>query len=243
MPETNARAEFAVDLGDLAKLKADIIAGGERRIIVGGCADLGEHFGHLRSAFIGLPELCFAHAQLIVLIRREIHLSENLRLFFHLWRTEAEFLTSHLSSRWLISACDTFADYGTDAQQAAAMPLIVLVNMTKLADTEYISIKSSAAIVRNYNFIAERFEQDNPVELWDGVTAYFPRFGDMPRNMFRRAMKLADTDPALRFIARTLIRRAVEADTLLGRMSRLNPAFLPVELRAPVEAPPLAPDR
>lgn len=245
MSGANSRLESTAQfkMSDVARLKSRIIDGFERRIAFGGHANLDEHFENLRPEFTGLPALCFAHAQLNVLIRRRIDLAENVRLFSELWAAEAEFLTGHLSSRWLISACDTFADHGSGQQRAAAMMLVVLINMTKLAETERVSLKGVASLESKYDAIVERYSRKQSFELWDGIVAYSPYSGDMPRNMLRRVMNLTDSDPTLGYIARTLIRRAAEADTLLGRMARLNPEFLPVELRAPVEAPPLAPDR
>jgi hypothetical protein len=230
-------------MSDVARLKSQIIGGFERRIAFGGHANLDAHFENLRLEFTGLPALCFAHAQLNVLIRRRIDIEENVPLFFELWAAEAEFLCKYLSSRWLISACDSFADYGSGRQRTAAMMLVVLINMTKLAETERVSLKDRTSLEPDYAEIVECYDRKQSFELWDGIVAYSPYNGDMPRNMFRRVMKLTDSDPALRLIARTLIRRAVEADTLLGRLARLNPEFLPIELRAPIEAPPLAPDR
>jgi len=40
-----------------------------------------------------------------------------------------------LSSRWLISVCDTFADYGTPVERRNALLLSMFVNMIRVADT------------------------------------------------------------------------------------------------------------
>lgn len=190
-----------------------------------------------------MPELCFTQAKLVILIRRKIAFDENIRAFSALWEAEAEFLAHHLSSRWLISACDTFANYGERERRAAAMMLVILVNMTKLAGTERICLNDETLLREKYHFLAERYRRKEPVELWDSMTAYSPYSGDMPRNMFRRMLAVTDAECVMRPIVRALMQRMTEADTLLGRLARINPRFLPAELRAPVEAPPLAPDR
>jgi hypothetical protein len=151
--------------------------------------------------------------------------------FLKFWATEFEFLTAHLNSRWLILACDTFADYGSDAQKAAAMILVVLINAVKLAETERLSLRDKTSLPENFNAIAESHHAKSHIELWDGMTAYAPFSGDMPRNMLRRVALLTDKDAALTAIARTLIRQAVAADTLLGRLARLNSGFFPTEFR------------
>jgi hypothetical protein len=193
--------------------------------------NLSEHFDHLQKDFVGLPLLCFAHAQLVVCIRRKLDLAETVPAFLKLWATESEFLTAHLNSRWLISACDTFADYGSDAQQAAAMILVVLINAVKLAETERLSLRDATSRPEKFNAIAESHRAKAHIELWDGMTAYAPFSGDMPRNMLRRVALLTEKDAALAAITRTLVRRAVVADTLLGRLARLNSGFLPAEFR------------
>jgi hypothetical protein len=226
----------------LSELKSRKVPGQKREIPFHGDQIIYAHFRMLAGGFTGLPEICFVHAQLVVCIRRSRELAEVLPLFFKLWREEGEFLTQHLDSRWLKSACDTFVDYGTPAQQAAAMPLIMLVNMTKLAETERRWLADTDLMPEKLRAIGDSHRRRIQVELWDGIFAYSATSGDMPRNMFRRMMRLADEDASLALIARTLIRRAIENGTLLGRLAKMNPEFLPLELRAPVASPPLAPE-
>jgi hypothetical protein len=225
----------------IGELKSRRLPGKRREIVYVGDPNIYSHFRLLAGDFAGGFELCFAHAQLIVCIRRSRELADVLPLFFKLWRDEPEFLAKHLDSRWLISACDTFADYGTPAQQAAAMPLILLVNLTKLAETERRWLADTDGVPEKIEAIAETHKRRMHIELWDGLTAYAPFGGDMPRNMFRRMLRIAGEDAGLATIARELIRRAVENDTLLGRLAKLNPEFLPLELQPPVDSPSIAP--
>jgi len=210
-------------------LKSQRLPGAARGIVCGASANLEQHFEILRADFAGLPLLCFAQVQLIVCLRRKLNVAENAPAFLKLWALEHEFLATHLNSRWLISACDTFADYGSEAQKAAAMPLVVLINTVKLAETERLALRDPAPLPEKYNAIVECHNAQTHIELWDGITAYAPFAGDMPRNMLRRLASLIDKDPALTTIARTLVRRAVAADTLLGRLARMNPGFLSAE--------------
>lgn len=179
-----------------------MVDGGERRLVAEAFADVDEHLPSLKREFVGLPELCFAHARLIVLIRRKIDLDSNLSKFFGLWQREASFLGEHLSSRRLILACDTFADYGTERQQAAAVLLVVLINTLKLAETERLAIVNNVPDRLVFETIASNYERGEPWELWDGMPAYSPFIGGMPRNMFGRLSKITDKDPAFRQIAR-----------------------------------------
>jgi len=220
--------KLAANFDCIPELKSRLLEG-ERGFSCEVSADLHEHFDCLRPDFAGLPLLCFAHAQLIVCIRRKIDLAEHFAVFQKLWATEHEFLAAHLNSRWLVSACDSFADYGTDTQKAAAMLLVVLINTAKLAETERLWLREAIVMPEKLNAIVESHNNKKHIELWDGMMAYAPFAGDMPRNMFRRLAALTGRDPALATIARTLVRRAVAADTVLGRLADLNSGFLSSE--------------
>lgn len=216
---------------DVATLKATIVDGARASPSFGARTDLSAHFANFRQDFAGLPELCYAHAQLIVLLRRGLDLEQNIPAFLNLWLEEADFLARHLNSRWLISACDTFADYGSDIQRAIALILVAMINTIKLCETERIGLCDPSTVPEKLETVANAHRANTHIELWDGVTAYSIANGDMPRNLFRRITAIADKDPALGVIARTLIIRAVEGDNLFGRLAKLNDGFLPSELR------------
>ena len=225
------------------ELKSQRVEGKWRGIAYVASANIYEHFNGLRRDFAGMPELCFVHAQLIVRIRRGQELETAVPAFLKLWAEEAEFLTKHLNTRWLISACDTFADFGSPAQKAAAMMLVLLVNTVKLAETERLTLADCDSMPEKLQAIVETHRSRAHIELWDGMPCYSPFEGDMPRNMFRRMMLLVDKDPALGQIARMLMRRAITSDTLLGRLARLNSGFLPAGFFQPeTSSPPLAPE-
>jgi hypothetical protein len=210
--------------------KSQLLDGETRQISFGWDTDLHSHFEILRQDFVGLPLLCFAHAQLIVCIRRKLNLTDDVPAFLKLWIMEHEFLTLHLNSRWLISACDTFVDHGSDAQKSIALVLIMLINTLKLAETERLMLSDTAPHPSKLSAIAEKRRSRIHIELWDGITDYALFSGDMPRNMIRRLLVQTEKDAALDAIAKTLIRRAVAADTVFGRLARLNEGFVPSEL-------------
>src|SRR6266496_2562413 len=106
---------------DIPALKAARVDGEPGLLNFGNHTDVSDHLAKLRPEFGGQPELCFYNASLIVYIRRSMNLIENVPAFLRLWAEEAEFLTRHLDSRWLLSSCDTFADHGLDCQREAAL--------------------------------------------------------------------------------------------------------------------------
>src|SRR5262249_50967653 len=83
-------------LADIARLKAARIEGEPGALNFGNHPDISDHIARLRPEFGGQPELCFFNAQLIVHIRRNVDLVENVPAFLGLWAEEAEFLTRHL---------------------------------------------------------------------------------------------------------------------------------------------------
>jgi hypothetical protein len=196
-----------------------------RQLGWGQSADLDEHLALLRSEFVGLPETCHRHAGLIVRIRREIELEASLAAFLQLWDVEGETLVEHLTSRWLVSACDTYADHGSPFQRAAALMLSATVNTLKLAETERLLLRDVSPDPAKADLVTRSHAAGSHIELWDGMSAYAVTTGDMPRHLFARMYAVLDQDRVLSLIGRTLIDRAIASDTVFGRLAKLNPRF------------------
>ena len=92
--------------------------------------NLESHLDNLKHQFIDQSELCFYHATLVVLLRRNYKPDETFAEFETLWTTQTDHLLQNLSLRWIVSACDTFIDYSTNKSQAA-----ILMNVTTLINT------------------------------------------------------------------------------------------------------------
>lgn len=217
---------------DIPSLKTTIVEGEYRGPVHGYHANVDDHVANLRPEFAGLPELCVAHARLIVLIRRKLDLLNTVNIFLQLWQNEYSFLCKHLNSRWLISACDTFVDHGsTSLQRALALVGTTLINVVKLSETERIGIRDNTVHAQRLNTISAAHANGRFVELWDGMTAYDTITGDMPKNLFERIIRLSGEDPALHCILTTLIERAADGNNLIGRLEKLNHSFLPKQLQ------------
>ena len=187
--------------------------------------DLGEHLAELRREFAGQGELCYAHAELVVLIRREVELDASLRGFFAMWDEHAEFLAGALNTRWLVSALDTYADHGTPLQRALALVPVTLVAMLKLGETERLVLEDAGFSGDKFEAL-RRFRQQGFVYLWDGMTAYAMHNGDVLKNLVRRYREQTSTEPVLQQIGLALVARAAEGDTLISRLSVHNPWLL-----------------
>lgn len=161
--------------------------------------------------FVGQSEIKFAHAALIVALRRGIEVTHNFSRFMSLWEEHSDFLTETLDSRWLVSACDTLAQFSQDIAQAqlAAMGSL-FVNTLKLYETERIAAACDAAD-------PARIASGTP--LFDGMTAFMIGGGDMVANLIGRLDATIASDLPAGVIVRELINRALDNETVFSRMS------------------------
>jgi hypothetical protein len=54
-----------------------------------------------------------------------------------MWAEEAHFLAKALNTKWLVSACDTFADHSNDdAERATALLAATMIKTIKIYETE-----------------------------------------------------------------------------------------------------------
>jgi len=226
---------------DMDRLKTAHIEGEAGPLNWGNHPDISDHIAKLRPEFGGQPELCFFNARLIVHIRRNMDLVENVPAFLGLWAEEAEFLTRHLDSRWLLSSCDTFADHGSDRQRHAALAISAMFHTVQLVETERLVLRDPDLDPAKYRRLVETHRAGRHVELWGRVKAYALEDGDSSRFTLQRIARAAATDRALTLILRSLTERALKLDTLFGRLAKFNPAFLPPELSGPAEprVPPI----
>ena len=204
---------------DLAELKATLVAGSEPHQTRGSEKSLDQHLANLRQEFSGQPELVYHHAKLIVLIRREFRVEETYAKFKDLWEHEAEFLCTHLNVRWLVSACDTYADHDPDpATRNAALMGSVLVNTVKIYESErYITGAADNAVA------GERVErlQTDLVPLFEGLSCFTVGTDDTLRNM-RWRMDTVFSEGSVGLILKTIFDRLQVNDTAFSRLRALH---------------------
>ena len=182
--------------------------------------DLETHIDSLRPEFTGRSELALHHARLCVKARRGLDPVDTIDEFLHLWRSQAEHLAQALNSRWLLSAVDTFADYGAPQQRAIAGMLTAFFNALKMAETENATLHG----IPGKDALANAPEPD-PKDFWDGIEGFRFHNGDMLRNLIERMDRIARADAALHAILHTLLERCYEYNSPLGRMMRANRHF------------------
>ena len=202
---------------DFAQLKFAVIEGEVPTYTHGADKDLLSHLENLKNEFIGQSELCYRHAQLIVLIRREVELDVNLAHFFRLWLEEADYLVENLNTRWLVSAADTFADYSEEPlEQAYALATAGLINAVKLAETErwLRKIDEPLPAVEDLDMGSKR------VALWDGTSAFAVGTDDTLRNFHWRLLRVRQKSPhqpACLAIYHSVFKRLSEHDSVFRR--------------------------
>lgn len=169
-------------------LKTTIIEGDSPSYTYGADKDISKHIENLRAEFVGQPELNFYHAKLIVLIRREFQTTKHYAEFEQLWANESEFLCQNLSTRWLISACDTFIDYSDDNYlKALLMNAVVLINTIKLQESERFLTATQNTPVDEQR---KQSLQTERLPLFDGVAGFAVGTDDTLRNMRWRLDRL-----------------------------------------------------
>lgn len=202
----------------LTNWKQLTVEGQHRPFAVGRCGGLVEQFELIRPEFGGKSQLCFELAKTIVLIRREIDLSENVERFFAILFFDFQNTCDSLSTRWLVSVLDTIADHGNPQQRIAATSISSFVNLVKLAETEHLLRADTPDSSANY--VAAW-----PHDLGHGMTSYNLHDGDMPRNLFERIEKSLESTPALRAIFQKILGRMKTSENMLSRLARYNSKF------------------
>ncbi len=200
---------------DFSKQKQTIINSGEIQYTHGSSDSLNKHFKALKSEFTGQSELCYTHAKIIVLIRRDFETNNHFKLFEQLWQEEREHLLTNLNTRWLISATDTLADHSNDDSiKSLSVACSCLLNTVKIQESERFIINAE-----NYSDDQKKITKlDNRERfaLFDGVSVF--KFGtdDTLRNMRWRINKVAKINIAGEILLE-IFKRLQKFDTIYKR--------------------------
>lgn len=176
------------------KKQKNIITGTNKQCTNGSSHSVETHFIALKDEFIESSELCYTHARLIVLIRRDFEAKEHFKIFQKLWQQEKKYLLKNLNTRWLIAASDTFADYSNDEKtQSLALACALLFNTIKIQETE--RLINSASEEDNQEII-DTLQAEVRVNLFDGTSAFAIGTDDTLRNMRWRIDKITKNNIA-----------------------------------------------
>jgi hypothetical protein len=187
-----------------------------RRPLIGRKATLEEHVAVLRSEFAGLPQLLYFHAALVVMIRRHIDQDRAYEVFCLIWKKHRDTLLSGLSSRWLISACDTIMEHSKDlGEQALACTASTLLNTIKLYETERLVCGTRELKLPSSH---------SPEPLFDGLTSFSIGKGEMIQSLRQRSELICRANMALSSAAILLevFRRIDASDNIYSRLAAVH---------------------
>ena len=201
---------------DFSRQKQIIIDGDEIQYTHGSSNNLEEHFVALRDEFIDQSELCYTHAKIIVLIRRDFEAKNHFALFSQLWNEEKGYLLKNLNTRWLISATDTFADLSdNDAIKSLSIACSCLLNTVKMQESERF-IANLDSNVDDKEKIT-RLDNEERIPLFDGISVFKVGTDDTLRNMRWRIDKAAKINIAGEILLEIFL-RLQEHDTIFKRL-------------------------
>ena len=201
---------------DFSRQKQIIIDGDEIKYTHGSSNNLEEHFVALRDEFIDQSELCYTHAKIIVLIRRDFEVKNQFILFEKLWKEEKDYLLKHLNTRWLISAADTFADFSDDDSiKGLSVACSCLLNTVKMQESERFITNAHSSIDDKEKMT--RLDNEERVPLFDGTSVFKIGTDDTLRNMRWRIDKVAKINIAGEILLEIFL-RLQEHDTIFKRL-------------------------
>lgn len=169
-----------------------------------------EEMYNWRRQFVGKSALEFKHCVLIINIRRNEDLPGHLDSFFSLWEQEASFLAKALSIKWLVSACDTFADHcQDDAERATALAAATMIKTIKIYETEM-------------RFRYKRLEPSEwpdykPTHFFDGLISFNIGYGDVVVNLKNRIKNFVRRGTPTALILDEVFERVCTFDTAFSR--------------------------
>ena len=201
---------------DFSQQKQIVIDGNKIKYTHGSSNNLDEHFVALRDEFVGQSELCYTHAKIIVLIRRDFDSENHFALFEQLWKEEKDYLLKNLNMRWLLSATDTFADFSDDeAIRGLSLASSCLLNTVKIQESEN--------FITNFHSYADdkekinRLDNEERIPLFDGTSVFKVGTDDTLRNMRWRIDKAAKINTAGAILLEIFL-RLQEHDTVFKRL-------------------------
>lgn len=201
---------------DFSQQKQIMIDGNEIHYTHGSSDNLEEHFIALKDEFIGQSELCYTHAKIIVLIRRDFDSKNHFKLLEQLWKEEKDYLLKTLNIRWLISATDTFVDLSDDESiKSLSIACSCLLNTVKIQESEHY-ITNFDSLVNDQEKIT-RLDNEERIPLFDGISVFKVGTDDTLRNMRWRIDKAAKINIAGEILLEIFL-RLQENNTVFNRL-------------------------
>ena len=185
--------------------------------------DLENHLNNLKYKSLGESELCFYHNTLIILMRRKYKIDKTFAEFERLWEAESDYLLTHLSLRWIVSACDTFIDHSNNTHRAAIlMNVVTLMNTLRTYETK--NFLQLPVNTEHTSLLAEKIEMlyASDLPLYDGLTYFRVGGDDSLRNMRKRYKTFYKTDRLATTILLTVFEKIQHHNTAFNALRPLH---------------------
>ena len=158
-----------------------------------------------------LPQL----TALTVYVRRGVHAEASFRCLRQLVEGQLDSVLAQLSTRWLVSICDSYADHGDAIEARNALLISSFLNWERLAAT-YVRWAVPGRV-------GHRVDAPVPPDnqpLWDGLMTVQLERGDTVSNLLARYARLLAPTPPLLAIWRTLLARIRAHDSVLAALNQ-----------------------
>ena len=168
-----------------------------------------------RESKLGGPLLILRQlTPITVYLRRGIDTRANFLFLRQLIEGNLELSLAQLNSRWLVSICDSYADFGEPIEARNALLISTFLNWERLASTYIDWVTPDHTTKKSSNSIPEANRH-----LWDGLYTVHLRRGDTTNNLFIRYAKSLESTPHLFRIWQTLLSRIRENDSVLAALN------------------------
>lgn len=155
--------------------------------------------------------------KLILDLRKGTDIQKNWKAFRELIENNIKEVCSKLDTRWLVSVCDTYVDYGDPVIRRNAMLVVQIADFEKLWATYLLMYD-----VKLNEEKLSRLKKNKIIPLWDGMYSFNINHGDLTNNFFARMDDLMKDTPVIEEIYRTVINRMKENDTILANLDKYH---------------------
>ena len=154
---------------------------------------------------------------LIVNLRRDRDTGASWRTFSDMIDENIDQVCESFDSRWLISICDTYVDYGDPVSSRNAMLIVQITNFEKLWATNLLMYDVTLNKEKEKILTKHRV-----VHLWDGMYSMNINHGDMVNNLFNRMNALMAETPVLEKIYYSVLDRMKQHGTTLANLDKYH---------------------
>jgi len=154
---------------------------------------------------------------LIRKLRRKKDVETSWRKLYKIIETNIDHICETFNTRWLVSVCDTYVDYGDPVISRNAMLVVQITNFEKLWATNL--------LMYDVNLNEEKLKElkkSKVIPLWDGMYSFNINYGDMINNFFRRVDRLMKETPVIEKIYYTILERMKANNTTLANLNKYH---------------------